>query len=235
MPAVEGFLPSNSGFHFPNRFAHVPLRSFAIPLIGGTITLGDAANGLCGGMVYTVADYFAQHQAPPPTTTPPQDGPLYEYLVDRLFESWDIPAGILHYLELMSPELPDFGVGENPLSFLSRSRASIMIQDEWPRIRQDIDAGRLSPLGLIKTKSTDPAQLGQNHQVLAYAYDLEGTNLTLKLYDPNAPDDDDATISLSIARTDEPCHLSCTTAPTVYCFFRSNYTAKGPPPAGMPW
>src|SRR4051812_19500572 len=106
MPTVLGFLPSRSGLHFPNRFPHVPLRTVTIPLLGAQVRLGDAAYGLCGGMVYTVCDYFAHQQLPPATTTPPPAGPLYDYLVQRLFESWDIPHGVIRYLELMSPKLP---------------------------------------------------------------------------------------------------------------------------------
>ena len=235
MRQVDGFVPSTAGLHFPNTFAHVPLRTVEIPVLGTTVTLGDAANGLCGGMVYTVCDYFAHQQSPPAMTTAPQGGPLYEYLVQRLFDSWDIPGGIIRYLELMSPELPDYGLADDPLRILKRSRASIMIQDEWPKIRQDLDNNQLSPLGLLKCKSADPALLGQNHQVLAYGYDLEGADLTLYLYDPNAPDDDSAKISLSIASAAQPCDLACTTAPTLYCFFRSNYQQTGPPPDGTLW
>jgi hypothetical protein len=205
-----------------------------IPVINKQVTIGDAANGLCGGMVYAVRDYAEHGQVPPATTTPPDSGPLYEYLVQRLFESWDIPAGIIRYFELMRPQLPDFGLVPGPLGFLESSRAAVMLQKEWPAIRQDLDNNRLSPLGLIKVKSEDPALVGRNHQVLAYGYDLAGTDLTLHIYDPNAPNDDAATITLNIANPDQPCRLACTTAPTVYCFFRTNYEKAGPPPDGMP-
>ena len=65
MPRVEGFLPSASGLHFPNSFDHVPLKTVQIPIVRATVTLGDAAHGLCGGMVYTVRDYFESQQLPP--------------------------------------------------------------------------------------------------------------------------------------------------------------------------
>ena len=205
MRRVEGFLPSLSGLHFPNSFDHVPLRTIEIPLVGTTVELGDAAHGLCGGMVFAARDYFEAGQGPPAATTPPRDGPLFEYLVQRLFDSWDIPRGIARYLHLMSPELPDFGLGDGLARLIGRSRAWIMIRDEWPRIQRDIDANRPSPLGLVNCKSADPAHLGQNHQVLAYGYDLGGTDLTLAVYDPNVPDDDTVRISLSLASPDESC------------------------------
>jgi hypothetical protein len=234
MPRVTGFLPSTSGLHFSNSFPRVPLETVEVPGVPVHISLGDASQGLCGGMVYTVRDYFESGQAPPPDTSPPGDGPLFDYIVKRLIESWDLPGGILRYLYLMSPDLPDHDTIANRLGVVPHGRAGVMIDEEWPKIKDDLDYNHLSPLGLIKCKSADPALLGQNHQVLAYGYDLNGTDLTLHLYDPNVPDRDDVSISLSLARSDVACQLTCTTAPTLYCFFRSNYTKAGPPPEGTP-
>ena len=72
-------------------------------------------------------------------------------------------------------------------------------------------------------------QLGQNHQVLAYGYDLAGSSLTLDVYDPNAPDDDTSRLTLSLAGVDHPCLIACTTIPRVYCVFRSRYRKATPP------
>ena len=55
--AVPGFLPSASGFAFPNRFPRVPVRRIGIPGIV-SVPIGDASNGLCGGMAFAVRDYF---------------------------------------------------------------------------------------------------------------------------------------------------------------------------------
>ena len=41
------------------------------------------------------------------------------------------------------------------------------------------------PLGPVTVHSTNPLDLGMNHQVLAYGYELDGTALTLRVYDPN--------------------------------------------------
>jgi hypothetical protein len=61
---VPGFLPSTRGLHFPNAFPHVP--NLEIDLPGGTtVPVGDAANGLCGGMAYTVRDLFEAGLAGP--------------------------------------------------------------------------------------------------------------------------------------------------------------------------
>ena len=89
---VPGFLPSTRGLHFPNAFPHVP--NVEIDLPGGmTIPIGDAANGLCGGMAYTVRDLFEAGLAPPAVTRAPGDGPLFRYVADRLLDSLSLPFG----------------------------------------------------------------------------------------------------------------------------------------------
>ena len=110
-------------------------------------------------------------------------------------------------------------------------RAWRMVRLEWPAIRGDLDRGILSPLGLVRTKSRDPRDLGANHQVLAWGYDLEGTRLTLRLYDPNHPDDDQVTMSLDIGRPRRPTPVTCSHGGTVWCFFRTGYHFKDPRPA----
>src|SRR5829696_6419850 len=94
----------------------------------------------------------------------------------------------------MHPALPDGDLA------MVHGRAWRMIRLEWPAIRGDLDRGTLCPLGLVKAKSRDPRDLGANHQVLAWDYDLAGTRLTLRLYDPNHPDDDEVTLSLDTGR-----------------------------------
>ncbi len=47
---VPGFEPSVNGFHFSNSFSHSPLREFKLGDIA-TLDVGDAANGLCGGVL----------------------------------------------------------------------------------------------------------------------------------------------------------------------------------------
>ena len=207
----------------------MPVRRIGIPGLV-SIPIGDASNGLCGGMAFAVRDYFEAGRQPPPETTAPGEGPLFDYLVDRLFDSFDLPLGPARYLELMSPVVPDgetvwsrFGLGPH-------GRAWRMVNQEWPTVRREIDAGHPSPLGLVKVKSTNPLDLKENHQVLVYGYDLEGRTLTLRLYDPNRPGRDDVTLSLGV---DDPTRPAALTAfppePAVYAFFRTGYTAASPP------
>ena len=60
---------------------------------------------------------------------------------------------------------------------------------QWPRVRRELDAGRLAALGLIRVPSRNPLRLGENHQVLAYGYGLDepSGSLLIAIYDPNHP------------------------------------------------
>jgi hypothetical protein len=225
---VPGFSPNTSGLHFTNYYPHEPEIQIKLPL-GPTIGLGDAANGLCGGMAFVVRDYFEAGEPIPPDTDPPGIPPptestLYKFIVRRLIESFNLPFGLTRYAELMHPSFPDVGLG-----FGLPGRASVMLRDEWPHIQNDLDSGHPVPLGLIKVISADPHDLCKNHQVLAYGYDLDGTDLTLHLYDPNYANNDDVTLQLSIASANTPVRLTYTPTEAVYCFFRTPYTPSQPP------
>ncbi len=227
--SVPGFLPSTSGFRFANAFPPAPVRYIGIPGVI-SIPIGDASNGLCGGMVFAARDYFEKKRPPPDETTAPGKGPLFDYLCDRLFDSFALPLGPARYLQLMSPLVSDGETIWSRMGVPPHGRAWQTVRDEWPKVRADIDAGRPSPLGLIKVKSKDPRQLKQHHQVLAYGYDLEGTALKLRLYDPNKPGRVDVTLSLNVADPSHP--IAITTSPSsgpVYAFFRVTYAAKSPP------
>ena len=238
--AVNGFRPGSSAFHFPNIWPDVPL--FPIELGALKIPIGTAKGGLCGGMAFAVRDFWQAGVATPDGPVCPAAGtPLYEYLTRRLWESWDVPTGPLKYLVLMQPD-PGSGPLDALLQALSivlptgwapqQGRASIMIGTEWPKVKEDLNRNRLSALGLVKILSDNPLDLGHNHQVLAYAYELNEDDLTLRLYDPNLPDRDDISLSLNISQPDQapPVHYHSPAVPeeTVYCFFRSNYQYRQP-------
>ena len=212
---VPGFRPSVNSLHFANEFPHAPVVRIQLP--GGlSIPIGDAAKGLCGGMVYTVRDLYEARIAPPKTTKPPRSGPVLQYLADRLVDSLSLPFGPATYLRLMDPTLSD------------EDRAWRMIRVEWPAIRADLDRGVLSPLGLITTKSHNPLVVGRNHQVLAWGYDLRDTRLTLRIYDPNRPNDDNVAISLDTAHPRQATAVRCSRGDSVCCFFRTDYSFTDP-------
>ena len=223
---VPGFLPSTRGLHFPNYYPHEPTLVVHLPF-GKTLPLGDAANGLCGGMAFAVRDYYEASLPVPVVTDPPAAGtPLYQFIVRRLFDSFNLPFGLHPYIELMAPAFPDVSPG-----FAVPSRATVMLNTEWPNIKADLDAGHPSPLGLVKIKSTNLSDLGKHHQVLAYGYDLDGSALSIYLYDPNYPNNDDVTLALDISSSVVRVQLTYSPTETVYCFFRTHYAPRVPPSA----
>jgi hypothetical protein len=210
---VSGFLPSASGFHFANDFEAAPVLMFRLPLVG-EIRVGNAAGGMCGGMAYAAADLFLAARKPPADKAAPKPGtPLFRHIAARLLDSFGGPRGILNYLRFMAAD---------PAGIWRLSCA------QWPAIRRALDAGRPCPLGLVKVWSRNPFRLGDNHQVLAYGYDLNGTGLTLHLYDPNHADDDTITMSLDVGHPDKVTPVRYSDGGTVYCFFRSDYSPRSP-------
>jgi Ig-like domain from next to BRCA1 gene len=227
--AVPGFKASVNGLHFTNSWPSEPDIVVNVPPLGN-VTIGDASNGLCGGMVYAVMDVFQAGLPPiPDTTNPAQGSPLFNYLVSRLFASFDIPGGVLKYYDWMNT--PDHDTG---IWFAIRRGVSWhTIMEEWPRIKADIDSGMLSPLALVTVYTTDPTMMGHNHQVAAYAYEVDDANrLTLHLYDPNTapPSADDVQLSIDLSN---PTHTSPIThnvnmSEPVRGFFRTTYVAADP-------
>ena len=225
--AVPNFVASRDALQFVNSWPSQPDMVIDLP-VAGKVKIGDASNGLCGGMVYVVADFY---EAKIPMTTDPLPAagtPLYRYIVARLFDSFDLPGGVVKYYTWMN--LPD---ADQSLLVLKRQGiAWHTITEEWPLIKQDIDAGHPCPLGLVTVQSVNPQDLGKCHQALAYAYDLEGSSLTIRLYDPNTDLSaaDSCSLSLDIS------HPSAKTAIThnvgisdpIRGFFRTKYNAENP-------
>lgn len=230
---VPGFTPSVNGLHFINSFPSEPTLSYDLPGIG-QISIGDASNGLCGGMVFTVRDVFeTPGLAPVADVTQPAPGsPLFRYIVDRLIASFDIPhLGFMKYYEWMLT--PDGDSAWPPL-ITQRGVAWKTIVEEWPgRIQPELDAGRLCSIGLVTVASPNPGDLGRNHQVMAYGYDLDGAgNLALHVYDPNtAPAQaDGVTISLSLLDPGHatPIRHNVGIGGPIRGFFRTDYTYANP-------
>lgn len=228
---VPYFLPSKNGFHFANSFGDVP---YSLPPLRGSdldLKYGNAKNGLCGGMVYTVKDYYESSAIIPDRRNPPmgEQDPLFIYLVNRLFDSFDIDD-ISLYLKYMNPLYPDTDENIANSLGLADGRAFIMANVEFPIIRQDILSGKLSPMGLVMIKSLNPGDLGSNHQVMAYGYQMRGNHVEIYLYDPNSPDRDDIKLSFSAFSTAERIDVTHNVSAKgpIYCFFRTNYEYKRP-------
>jgi hypothetical protein len=228
---VPGFRPSKSGFKFVNSFPNLP---YMINVAGNNMPIGNAANGMCGGMAYTVRDYFDAGMPPPPNTAPPSSGPLFNHLSNRLFDSFELPGGPLEYLVWMNPDLPDHETWFSQAGLAPRGRAWRMIVEEWPVIKNEIDNGRLAPLALIRVKSYFAGDMGKNHQVLAYAYALSGSDLKIYVYDPNYPNHDKVTISLNISDPTHTTQVTYSTGEPMWGYFATGYTNRQPPMFAVP-
>jgi hypothetical protein len=228
-----GFVPSVNGLHYDNAFPDGP--ALTVDLGVTTLNIGNAANGLCGGMVFAALDYWSFGGRPPPDTTPPAKAtPAFQYLVRRLIDSWGLPNGPLSYLTQMNPMYPDGDEGIGPVKV--HGRAWRLVTREWPAVRTSIDAGQPCPLGLVKLVSANPMDIGKNHQVLAYDYQLSNTSVSLAVYDPNQADRDDVVITLELGDPTRPVRLSMapdtSAVAGLVSFFKVAYSPKRPPPLG---
>jgi hypothetical protein len=182
--AVDGFLPSVNGLHFANSYPSGPTVKLGA-LDPRWVGVGDADAGLCGGMSWFVREWFENGRTVPADASAPVNGsPLFKAIVRRQVMSLDWLRGPIKFwlAALSSPER------------LRRKTLEI----EWPRIKRDIDAGRLPMLGLVRHRGWNPFDLNKDHQVLAYGYDTAGPDgpTTIRVYDPNWPDRDDVSITL---------------------------------------
>lgn len=225
------FLPSRHGLAFRNTWPSQPALRLPAPLDG--IGVGDAARGLCGGMVFAAADYFHAGGIPP-ATRPDPDDPLYRYLVWRLLASWRLPHGVARYYGWMV--LPDLGprrrLRGRPVRLL-RGTAERTVETEWPQIAARLDRGVPVPLGLVTVESWSPARLPRNHQVLAYGYtvDADGAGVTVRVYDPNRGARDDVAIRVEPDGAAGPPRLTHNLGigRPVRGFFRTSYRPAAPP------
>ncbi len=210
------FQPSVHGFPFPNWW---PPGSpvIEIPTPFGTIPIGDAHGGVCGGMVFAAADYF-HHRLPRPAEP---EQPIFRYFCKRLLDSWQLPFGVLKYYDWQRrPTASRIWGGVK----LVNGTAFLTATVEWPRIQAVLDSGDLAPLGLIQADGLNPRQMGYHHQVLAYGYSRHGETVTINIYDPNFPNDDLETLTLTLTNPegDTPVVHSCT-GPNVRGIFLTNY------------
>jgi hypothetical protein len=233
MSGRERFLPSRHGFAFTNSWPSQP--AVTVDTHFGRIAIGDAASGLCGGMVFVALDHWYGGLALPTTRTAAEQ-PLYRQIVRRLVDSWDLPAGVARYYDCMNLPDGDRGVGLfGRRIVLSRGLTSRTVDTQWPRIRADLDQGIPVPLGVVTVASSKPADLGLNHQVLAHAYSRSGTEVSLMVYDPNRGQRDDVWIRFDERGTTRSAAFThnLDISHPVRGFFRTEY-APAPASADLP-
>jgi hypothetical protein len=226
------FVPSENGFAFTNAWPSEPAIVLPTPL--GKIDIGNADAGLCGGMVFAALDYWHAGVAAP-TGQPAPGAPLYSFIVRRLVDSWNLPAGVAQYFHWMC--LPDGDSGFDMFGrhvLTERGISWRTIEVQWPQIRSDLDAGRPVAPGIVTVAPAHPRDLAQNHQVLAASYSLAGPVVTVQVYDPNQGRRDDVWISFDTGAPTRPTvfrhNLGLGKEP-VRGFFRTAY-APAKVPAG---
>jgi hypothetical protein len=227
MTPRTSFRPSVNGFCFRNAFPRGPvisLRRFGLPRVG----VGNAAGGLCGGMVFAALDLYGAGRPVPTDTQPPVAGTTtFRYLVRRLLASFRLPWGVIRYQRYMARADGNrrrLGVRRHGLSWLTIVR-------HWPKVRTELDHGRPVPVGLVAARGLNPLELGRNHVVLAYDYMLTDDQLVLRVYDPNTGPVDDVQLALSLAHPDQatPITHNIDIGHTVRGFFPVGYRPRTPP------
>jgi hypothetical protein len=214
---VPGFLPSLQGFHFSNAWPSGPTVRLG-PIDPRWVGVGDAANGLCGGMVYTVGDLFAAGIAMPADREPPANGsPRFRAIVRRQVES-------LALLSVPARFWLRSAVGGS----IGGDRARATFDREWPKAKALLDAGKVAMIGLIRVASANPWSLTRNHQVMTWGYAEDGRGVTLRLYDPNWPDRDDVTVTIDLDPALRPTGLSQSTGEPLLGWFVLPYSPADP-------
>lgn len=231
MPSVPGFLPSTSAPLFKNG-PWPPGSNFNVSIMGlPPIVIDGTHMGYCGGMAFTARDIFEartpQLQSGDPTTLPSQ---TVSYIQNRLLDSFQpvpaIPATWSAYDQALNHDTIFWGQGTYGRSVLAA-----------PAIMASIATGGLCPIGVVLVQSFGAWDVFQNHVELVYGFELDPAGqLTLHVYDCNAPGRDDITISLDIsspapARTITTNGTSSPGAPgTIRGFFQLSYTHVDPSP-----
>jgi hypothetical protein len=214
---VPGFLPSTRGFHFSNAWPPGPTVRFG-PFDPRIVGVGDASNGLCGGMCYAVMDLFAAGIPVAADREPPTNGsPRFRSIVRRQVES-------LAWLSVPVRFWLHSALGAS----LGGDRARNTFEREWPKARAALDDGRLVPIGLIRVSTGDPRKLTRNHQVIAWGYAEDGRGVTLRLYDPNWPDRDDVTVTIDLDPALRPSGLTQSTGENLLGWFVLPYSPADP-------
>lgn len=187
MRSFAEFRPSQHGFRFRNAFSGSPLPKELNGL--GLSLLAPSRYGLCGGMSFCAADYFAARRPIPSAEAIPAHGSaLYERLYARQVESFDGMSAPLMFADWMAR--PDDG----PLGTRRLTLGTL------PGIVAELELGRPVILGLVLTSAAKHEPLWENHQVLAYAARTRagrggaGAVTELRVYDPNHPGNDEVVV-----------------------------------------
>jgi hypothetical protein len=186
------FNPIQHGFKFPNSFVN---NVITVPSLGIDVD----TRGRCGGMAFASLDYWHHQLAVPEEPSLPTDGTLVgTYLYDRLMES--IFANAFKYFHFM--RTPDHPTWVNGIGVARATR-----EEEFPKLKQMIDQSQPCILGLAN--ATNIGEFGNNHQVVAYGYEVGDQNSTVLIYDNNYPGEEiRLTFTTAYDPGDRPVHHS---------------------------
>jgi hypothetical protein len=164
------FNPVEHGFAFANAFTNHLVH---VPALG----LDVATRGRCGGMAFASLDYWHNGLAVPDSSTLPVDGTLVaDYVMARMNDS-AIANAAKNVQFLLTPDNPTWLQG---IGVARQTR-----EQEYPRLKQALDAGTPVPIGIVQAR--DVGSLGNDHQVVAYGYEDLGRYSHVYIYDNNAP------------------------------------------------
>ncbi len=211
------FTPAQNGYHFANYFVNVIAD---VPGVGKLQT-----GGRCGGMAFSALDHFFFNLALPaftsadfaPALVPPDSHPLSQYIYRRQIDSFFTLTATKFVVWSLAPDGP---------SFFSKGVRRRTREDEFKRLREFIDRGIPVTLGMIIAR--DLNNLGHNHQVVAYGYDVDTATgaLTVHIYDVNWPDME---IALTAGKDDAMWSESSPGKEQWRGWFVQDYAARRPP------
>jgi hypothetical protein len=217
------FTASANGFAFANRWPHVPPLRFRVAgPVPVELAIGDAANGLCGGMAFAALDLWFAGLRPGAASEAPLEGtPPFRYFARRQIDSFELGLGPARFYLLGAPWRS------------AGSRTAEILRRELPRIRRELAAGRPTAIGLVHAVSANPATLIQDHQVVVHGVEAGPVagSLSLRIYDPNLPSDDSVRLTIGRAAGGGAVLIDYSPGRPVVAFFRQGYRPRDP----LPW
>ena len=218
---VAGFLPSTHGFHFANAWPSGPTIRFGPLDLRRLIGVGDASAGLCGGMVYTVADLFAAGVAGSAGPRAARER-LAAVPRDRA------PPG--RVARLADRPRPVLARGSALGGSFGGDRAKPGVRaSSGRRLGPGSTPGGSSRSGLIRAdvgRSSPPDGEPPGDRL---GLREDGRGVTLNLYDPNWPDRDDVTVTVHLDPALRPIGLSQSTGEPLAGWIALPYRAAPPP------
>jgi hypothetical protein len=181
------FRPSRHGFAFVNSFSGSPLP-VSLGALEQRLNVPNRF-GLCGGMSFAAADFYLAGRslrAEITSQTPPAQGTeVYRYLYQRQSASLG-PMAVMATKFLDWMQTPESGP----------DGTHVRTDAELPAITGALGRGEGVMIGLVLVGADRSLAVWNNHQVLAYAVASgdDASHPTIRIYDPNYPDQDDVVL-----------------------------------------